>query len=109
MKLGLSLSAARDFVDRAQFAQTTYFKERRILYSLLISKLESTGEIMLGVEDFYALKGYLDCRNDQISNDSRLSFDKTIVKIEVAIRLNTSGGLVNRALALAVGGQQTQL
>jgi len=91
MLLSLSVEDANRFVEDAQTAQTTYYRVRRDLYQKFVDCLKRDAPVRFSAEDFYAIKGFLDCRNDKLDDNKRLAFDKTVVNIAVAAsRVQTS-------------------
>ncbi len=75
------------WVEDAQVTNITYFRLRRELYATLLEHLEASrnepDEIctVLSRDDFFTIKQVLTSRNDSISNDARLAFDKLLIEL----------------------------
>lgn len=88
MELSVGLSKLLPWIHEAQFAETQYFRVRRGLFHQLRDAITATGvngagqRVVLTSEEFIAIRGFLLSRNDQLSDDKRLAFEKTIVDID---------------------------
>lgn len=105
MRLTISIHALRAFVDAAMTANLVYYRVRREIFDLLshalVSEAPRAGEVRIRYEQFMAIRTYLQARNDAITNDSRLAFDKVLQELgELVYPLE---GVA--AYALAVGEQ----
>lgn len=87
MRLSADLHALDAWVDAAQTASITYFRVRRSLFEQLSEVLVRAEEVpresrvTIDYETFVACRSFLQCRNDALTDDKRLSFDKAVSDI----------------------------
>lgn len=76
-----------EWVEEAQISNITYFRLRRELFQSLINKMESSRDspddecTSISPDDFFTIKQVLTSRNDSISNDARLAFDRLLTEL----------------------------
>jgi len=71
------------FVQKASSTNTAYFRKRRELFELFaslirIQRIAPDGECRVTGDQYASLVSFLSARNDQIKDDSKLSYLKTI-------------------------------
>lgn len=77
-----------EWVEECQLANITYFRIRRELYASLLRRLEESKDApveectSISPDDFFTIKQVLTSRNDNLSNDARLAFDRLITEFD---------------------------
>lgn len=86
MKLACSPTELRDWCERSALASTTYFKLRRELWEELVQLLQPGTppgpSVTLSFDQFITIKGFLLSRNQDLSDDKRLAFDKALAELD---------------------------
>lgn len=72
---------------RALLENTTYFRSRRVLYDEFLTLIDPPpGQRCTSIdqESFIVVKQFLTTRNEAITNDLRLAFDKTVIALTLS-------------------------
>lgn len=80
------------WLDRADLANVTYFRVRRALFQELAQELRDAAGVHPGLcvtlpdEVFLALKQLLQSRNEGVSSDVRLSFERALADCSMLLQ-----------------------
>jgi len=85
MVLTIQKENLKDFIEAALFANTIYFRERRLLWEKISSYLKSGGEIEISNTLFNSIKSFLCARNDQLDDNKTLAFNTAVEQLSELI------------------------
>lgn len=95
-------------------ANTSYFRVRREIFAELTAAMDDHASVRIALdgEIFLGIRQFLVVRNDDVSDDKRLSFDKAVLQARVAaqtvLRTRAHAGLVATALHAAASASSSQ-
>lgn len=86
MNFNIDAYCLRDWALRALRTNVTYYRLRRELFAALMSVLDEPINVGCEVEeeDFMVLRQFLSSKNDSLSDDKRLAFDKSLTALRSA-------------------------
>jgi len=86
MNFNIDAYCLRDWALRALRTNVTYYRLRRELFTALMSVLDEPVVVGCEVEeeDFMTLRQFLSSKNDGMTDDKRLSFDKSLTAVRSA-------------------------
>lgn len=82
----LDAQRTADWVKTVLRSNLTYFRVRREMFTAFVGVMDATVVRRVSIDDelFIALKQFLTMRNDSMTDDKRLSFDKAVMELRSA-------------------------
>jgi len=89
------------WLEEAMFAQTTFFRVRKNLFSKLTKAVSKDGEESITTGEFQTIKGFLLARNQDLSDAKTLAFDTLIADMYERLGVQASSNEEKKAEASA--------
>lgn len=95
-------------------ANTSYFRVRREIFAELTAAMDDHAPVSVALDEeiYLGIRQFLVVRNDAVSDDKRLSFDKAVLQARVVaqtvLRTRARAGLFATALQAAASAASSQ-